>query len=51
MDKSTVLKLEREEQKMMKMAIKNSLVDKGNVTDGLDQIDAMPVYYPTEAEF
>lgn len=42
---------QREEQKMLYQAIKNSLVEQKNSNANLSDIQEMPVYYPTEQEF
>lgn len=44
-------KQDREEMKLVQQAIKNSLIDQKNVTAALENIDEMPVFYPTEGEF
>lgn len=36
---------------MLYQAIKNSLIEKKNVNSNLEDIDDMPVFYPTESEF
>jgi len=42
---------EREEQHLLYQAIKNSLVETKNINFGLEMIEEMPVFYPTEKEF
>ena len=42
---------ERQEQKLLYQAIRNSLVETKNTNENLSSIDQMPVYYPTEEEF
>jgi hypothetical protein len=37
--------------KLLQQAIKNSLIDQKNVVASLDNIEEMPVFYPTEEEF
>lgn len=44
-------KQEREEMKLLQQAIKNSLIDQKNVVASLENIEEMPVFYPTEEEF
>ena len=42
---------QREEQKLLYQAIKNSLVETKNFNDNLENIEKMPEFRPTEEEF
>jgi len=42
---------ERQEQKLLYQAIKNSLLETKNTNSSLEDIEEMPVFYPTENEF
>jgi len=42
---------QREEQKLLYQAIKNSLVETKNFNENLENIEEMPIFRPTEEEF
>jgi hypothetical protein len=43
--------LSSEEEKMLRKAIKNSLIEKENTLKSLDLVEDMKVFYPTMEEF
>ena len=45
------VQISREEQKLIKQAIRNSLIEQKNTTEDLDQIEEMKVFKPSLEQF